>query len=212
MKIVLIGDGKMGSIFKKLYKDEVVYNAKNLLNFNVSDYDVILDFSNKSNLSDLLRISTLSKKPLVIGTTGFDEEDKKRIEEASKSIPILVDSNFSIAISLLKKILKTFNEKLLNYDFFINEIHHENKKDTPSGTALDLNSFLSNKGNIHSIRAKNIVGIHQILILGENDKISITHEAYNKEIFCYGAHKAIEFLVDKDCGLYSFFDVVDDNY
>ncbi len=192
--------------------------------------DVIIDFSSPSALPYLLDYATANKLPLVIGTTGYTEEQEKLILEASKLVPIFKSANMSLGINLLVKLCKTANISLKGYDLEITEFHHKNKKDSPSGTANLIYQSLAptfpspktltygRKGNskrkdgevgIHSIRGGSTVGKHTVYFFGENESISISHEAHSKELFAEGAIKASEFIVTKNAGLYGMNDLIE---
>ena len=130
--------------------------------------------------------------PILIGTTGHDEEFILSIESASKKIPVLYEANFSKGIRLLKRTLHEFVNR--NYTevklIRIFESHHLNKKDVPSGTALSLRDFLASMFSsdqtieIYAQRANNIFGIHRIEIVLKNEEvISFLHNAESRDIF-----------------------------
>ncbi len=191
--------------------------------------DVIIDFSSPSALPHLLDYATANKLPLVIGTTGYDEIQEKLIFDASKTIPIFKSANTSLGINLLIKLCKIANISLKGFDVEITEFHHKGKKDSPSGTANLIYQSLTSSpcslktlacgrnGNykrkegeigIHSIRGGSTVGKHTVYFFGENESISISHEAHSKELFAEGAIKASEFITTKSAGLYDMNDLI----
>lgn len=191
--------------------------------------DVIIDFSIPIATLNLLDYAKQYNIPVVIATTGFNEEQEDLIRKYSKNIPIFKSANMSFDINLMAKVLKIVAEKLKGCDIEISETHHNRKIDSPSGTALLLanaiNSALDNsltyEFNRHSkrekrskneigfssIRGGNIVGEHTVYFLGENETFEITHKSYSRSIFADGAIKAAEFLVHKENGLYNMDDM-----
>ena len=191
--------------------------------------DVIIDFSNTSTLNDLLSYATSHKTPLVIATTGFSEEELNQISEASKIIPILRSANMSLGINLMLDLIKKATSTLeKDFDIEIIEKHHNNKVDSPSGTALLLadaiNDTLEEKATykydrhtekqkrskneigIHAIRGGTIVGEHTVICAGEDEVIEIKHTASSRKIFAKGAIHAADFISKQKSGLYSMQD------
>jgi len=192
--------------------------------------DVIIDFSHPDMLDSLLNFSLSKRIPLVICTTGFSEDQINKIRVASKKIPIFFSGNMSLGINLLIELSKRA-AKILgdNFDIEIIEKHHNQKLDAPSGTALMIANAISserqnleyifdrhqkrekrkqNEIGIHSVRGGTIVGEHEVIFAGQNELLSISHSAQNKEIFALGALKAAKFLRFCSEGLYSMGDLL----
>ena len=191
--------------------------------------DVIVDFSNPVVLESMLAYAEEHKLPVVICTTGYSEEQKKRIHEASKNIPIFYSGNMSLGINLIIELAKraaaVFGE---GFDIEIIEQHHNQKLDAPSGTALLLAQSIAevrenavfNEGRsghakrtpeeigIHAIRIGNEVGTHEILISNGNETITLKHEAENRALFAQGALKAASFMEGKEPGFYNMDNMV----
>ncbi|XVN43093.1 MAG: 4-hydroxy-tetrahydrodipicolinate reductase [Candidatus Rickettsia vulgarisii] len=204
---------------------------------NIDDMDefcrnseVIIDFSNSSILEKLLDRAIKHKNKLVIGTTGFTEKQFNLLQEASKYIAILYSANMSLGVNLLS-VLAEKAAKILDkdYDIEILESHHRMKLDAPSGTAIMLGEILTNARNldfnkdvkfnrvgkrlsgeigITSIRGGWVYGEHEIMFLGNNETITLKHQALNRESFADGAIRAANWIVDKETGLYSMSDVL----
>lgn len=193
--------------------------------------DVIIDFSSPEMLDGLLDFAVNKKVPAVIATTGFSEEQIKKIKSVSEKIPVFFTFNLSLGINLLKILCKKAVEILGgDFDIEIIEKHHNQKLDAPSGTALmladSINETVSNKYNyefdrhsrrmkrskneigFHSVRGGTIVGEHEVIFAGNDEVITISHEAYSKAIFANGALKAAEFLKDKKSGLFNMDDIL----
>ena len=175
------------------------------------EFDLIIDFSLPSFSSHALSKAIELELPILIGTTGHDEEFILSIESASKKIPVLYEANFSKGIRLLKRTLHEFVNR--NYTevklIRIFESHHLNKKDIPSGTALSLRDFLASMFSsdqtieIYAQRANNIFGIHRIEIGLKNEEvISFLHNAESRDIFAHGAIEAGLWLVKQKPGIH----------
>ncbi|NLK95399.1 MAG: 4-hydroxy-tetrahydrodipicolinate reductase [Clostridiales bacterium] len=195
------------------------------------DYDVLLDFSRADALNDLLTLTEKTKKPLVICSTGFSEEDLNLISEKSKSLPLFRSANMSLGINLINSLLKKVAPLLYgNYDIEIVEKHHNQKVDAPSGTALLLADTIKdslkddivyvngrsgsskreqNEIGIHAVRGGSIVGDHDVIFAGTGEVIELSHKAISREVFAVGALKACEYMskITKP-GLYNMDDVI----
>ena len=196
--------------------------------------DVIIDFTKPSSTLSNLSIARKLKVPIVVGTTGITDDELRIIESSSKSIPVLFSANMSIGINLLFKLAPEIASSLgEDYNVEIIEVHHNKKKDSPSGTAKKLAGLIADakggrlkdlaaygrEGNvgerpkneigIHSVRAGDVIGDHTIIYAGENERIEITHRATSRDAFAKGALRAAKFLVDKSPGLYNMKDVIE---
>lgn len=192
--------------------------------------DVVLDFSRPETLSSLLQYCKEKTLPIVLCTTGYSEKELYEIEKASKEIPVFRSANMSIGINLINNILKDISAMLYeNYDIEIIEKHHNQKVDSPSGTALLLANTIKNaipsetefkKGRdgickrdhkeigIHAIRGGSIVGEHEVIFAGQGELIELKHSALSREVFAVGALKACEFMYQKEKGMYSMDNVI----
>jgi len=193
--------------------------------------DVIIDFSHHSLVPALLDYVEKTKTPAVICTTGLDESIIKRIEEISKTVPILRSGNMSLGINLLIDLVKKAASVLHEtFDIEIIEKHHNRKVDAPSGTAYmiaeAINTELKNSKTfthgrhgrdtkrqkeeigIHAIRGGTIVGEHSVIFAGVDEVIEIRHSAASRRVFGAGAIKAAQFLVTEEPGLYTMNDVL----
>ncbi len=194
--------------------------------------DVIIDFSTASAVKPLVNFAAQHKIPVVICTTGLSQEDIDFIHETSKNLPIFFSANMSLGVNLLIALAKRAAEVLSDsaFDIEIIEKHHNQKIDAPSGTALAIadaiNETLDEKYTycydrsqvrkkrpqkeigIHAVRGGTIVGEHEILFAGNDEFISLTHQATSKEVFAVGALKAAKFLWHKENGLYNMSDLL----
>ena len=203
---------------------------KDVKDVNIN-YDVLLDFSRADSLNDLISITEQTKKPLVICSTGFTEEDLQLINEKSKTLPLFKTGNLSYGINLITSLLKKVAPLLYgNYDIEIVEKHHNQKVDSPSGTAIMLADAVKesldeetvyvhgregiakrekNEIGIHAVRGGGIVGDHDVIFAGTGEVIEINHKAISREVFAIGALKACVYMskVTKP-GLYDMNDVI----
>lgn len=192
--------------------------------------DVVLDFSRPEALDSLLNYCKDKGLPIVLCTTGYSEEQRNAIKAASNEIPVFNSANMSIGINLINNILKDISAILYeNYDIEIVEKHHNQKVDSPSGTALLLantikNSISSetvfkngrdgiakrekNEIGIHAIRGGSIVGEHEIIFAGPGEIIELKHTALSREVFALGALKACEYMAGKEIGFYNMNNVI----
>ncbi|MEG0366938.1 MAG: 4-hydroxy-tetrahydrodipicolinate reductase [Coprobacillus sp.] len=188
--------------------------------------DAIIDFSHPNNLDDVLKYGIKNHCAVVIATTGYNEQQLLRIEEASSQIPIFQSYNTSFGISMLTKIVKDVAKEFYNqgYDIEIIEKHHNQKVDAPSGTAKLLYDVVKedidevkpvydrsevhhkrekNEVGIQSVRAGTIFGEHTVLFAGHDEIIEVKHTALSKEVFVQGAISACEAIVGKENGMYT---------
>jgi 4-hydroxy-tetrahydrodipicolinate reductase len=192
--------------------------------------DVIIDFSVPCASINILKFALNYHIPVVIATTGFSDNELNLIEEYSKNIPIFKAANMSYEINLMADIVSKLAVRLPNSDIEIIDTHHNNKIDSPSGTALfladSINYVLNNKMTyefdrhskkakrsekeigLHSIRGGSVVGKHTVMFFGKNESFEITHTVESRSIFANGAIKAAEFIIKQGNGLYSMADLV----
>lgn len=178
---------------------------------NVSD--AIIDFSTPSTSLSIIKDLSNSNVTLVCGTTGFSAKEFERFK--SPSIPLIYSANMSIGINLLQKLLKTTSSKLSDdFDAAIIDIHHKHKKDSPSGTALMLANTIQetrkNKVQISDLRIGEVPGEHSVIFTNKDESITLSHKAFNRNIFAKGAITACLWGKNKKPGLYSMQDVIND--
>jgi 4-hydroxy-tetrahydrodipicolinate reductase len=236
MKIALIGYGKMGKAIEEIANadgDEIIVkiSEENIEMFtveNIKQADVAIEFTSPDGAVENIKKCFDAGVPVVCGTTGWLkdlEEVKKYCNE--KSGTFLYASNFSVGVNLffaLNKYLAALMSKHNEYNVSVEEIHHTQKKDAPSGTAITLaeqvlqniktkKNWVNNEpGNaseleIISKRTGDVPGIHKIKYNSPTDYIEITHSAYNRKGFASGALLAAKFIVDKK-GIFSMQDVL----
>ncbi len=236
MKIALIGYGKMGKAIEEIAMangDEVVLkitidNTEDFTVENLQKAGVAIEFSTPHSAVGNIKKCFDAGIPVVCGTTGW-LKDLDAIKEycAQKQGAFLYASNFSIGVNLffaLNKYLASLMNAHNEYDVSMEEVHHTQKKDAPSGTAITLaeqilenikskNNWVNNVTDnsseleITSKREGDVPGIHTIKYNSPNDYIEITHSAYNRKGFAAGAVQAAKFIIDKK-GIFSMQDVL----
>ena len=195
--------------------------------------DVLVDFSSPKALVANLGAAVAAGKPIIIGTTGLDEDHHRAIDDAARHIAVLQTGNTSLGVTLLARLVREAAARLgPDWDIEIAELHHRHKIDAPSGTALLLGeAAASGRGIIlvtssergrdgvtgarasgaigfASIRGGSAAGDHTVLIAGEGERIELTHRAENRSIFAKGAVKAALWLKAMPAGRYSMDQVL----
>lgn len=177
----------------------------------LSKVDCLIEFSEPAASLRLLKKCLTYQRPIVIGTTGFDESQIQAITDAAVSIPVLLSPNMSVGVNLLLRLLKEMAKVLDNYQTKIIEAHHIHKKDSPSGTAKKIAQVIEAASgrkvtNIQSIREGEVIGEHEVIFDGEFDRISLKHAAKSRDIFAGGALIAARWLITKQHGFYTMGD------
>ena len=205
--------GKMGTNLLKLCANNK--NIKICDDLNDDSLEVIIDFSHPDSTLKLLKSLPTQKISLIIGTTGLKEEHFQYIEEISKDKRVLIAPNLSKGISVFKNTIVEFikaNDKELHC--LIEETHHDQKIDSPSGTAIELKKIIESNNTknlitdikVISKRTGKIFGIHEIIFYKDTKKIQFKHESKSRNIYSDGALQAAHWIKDKEEGLYSFED------
>ena len=215
----LIG-GSASKESNNLGKDLGTLIGKQNLNINlVCDFvttkniELIIDFSRPQHSMEALRYAKRENIPVVLGTTGFNETEFNEILKISQDIPLLIAPNTSMGIAILKKIIDQSKDAIKSANSLkIYEKHHKNKKDSPSGTALNLKDqlteFLTGEEiEIISRREGNSPGEHALKISFEGEVLEISHKASDRSIFAIGAILAGKWLKDKPPGSYTMQDI-----
>jgi 4-hydroxy-tetrahydrodipicolinate reductase len=221
IKICVSGaKGKMGQRIIELAKEDKAFEVVGEFDLGddarsaITPCDCLIEFTSPKATIEHLEICMELKKPVVIGTTGFSDEEKGEIAEAAKHIPVVFSPNMSVGVNLLFKMVHDAAKILgSGYAVQIVEAHHEEKKDAPSGTAKEMARLVKEARHnidvpIDSIREGEIVGEHTITFDSELDTIEITHSAKTRDIFARGALTAAKFAAGKHAGLYSMKDVL----
>ncbi len=226
MRIVLIGYGKMGKEIERIAMDRGhqivskidIENPDNLISLTNKEVDVAIEFSNPISAFSNIMKCIEKQIPIVCGTTGWLEK-KAEVEKATQSFDstFFYASNYSIGVNLFFKLNKQLAKLMqphAGYDIYTNEIHHVEKKDSPSGTAITIAegimSQYSNKTKwvnneipgadeiaIWSQRESTKPGTHTVKYISKVDQIEVTHEAFTREGFALGAVIAAEWILGK---------------
>ncbi len=242
IKIIVCGaSGRMGSAIIRIAEESLASKIKivgkvdvgdDLQNF-IESCDALIDFTTPKATLKNLKLMVQHQKPLVIGTTGFTDEEKKQIEAAAQKIPICFSSNMSIGVNVMWKVIAEAAKALgPTYDIEVLEMHHRLKKDSPSGTAMTTAEVLAkatgrhlaedaiyarhgmigerkqNEIGIQTLRGGDVVGDHTVYFAGIGERLEITHRATSRDTFAQGALRAAEWLVGKKPGLYDMQDVL----
>lgn len=189
------------------------------------DADVVIDFSRPDSLDDILSFCRAKDVGVVLATTGYTDDQKQRIRDASAAIPVFQAPNFSIGVALVRELVQQAARVLDGRaDVEIVERHHNKKVDAPSGTALALGEAVKdalsgsskfvfgrhgrhvpraeNEVGIHAVRGGSIVGEHDVMFLCPDEEVDISHKAYSRDIFARGALAAAQFASIQPPGLY----------
>ncbi|UJF25008.1 4-hydroxy-tetrahydrodipicolinate reductase [Suttonella sp. R2A3] len=193
--------------------------------------DVVVDFTRPEATLALLSVCRKQRKPLMIGTTGFNHEAKKWIEDAARDIPIILAANTSVGVNVLIEVSRQVAKALpfKNWNVDILDIHHKHKDDAPSGTALRLGEavaeaqesdfdarmvypYQQRRGaddiGFAVMRSGEVVGEHTVYFTSDKERIELSHRASDRVIFAQGALQAAAWLVDQPPGLYTMADVL----
>ena len=176
--------------------------------------DVLVDFSAPAALETSLERAMSSAVPILIGTTGLNEAADKAIVAASREVAILRAANTSVGVAVLADLVERAAKALgPEWDIQISETHHRHKVDAPSGTALMLGAAAehargSGVAGYASVRGGTVAGDHDVLFLGPDERLILSHRAESRMIFARGALAAAAFLAGKPPGLYSMRDVI----
>jgi 4-hydroxy-tetrahydrodipicolinate reductase len=195
--------------------------------------NVIIDFSVPKCTLQVLKIASKLKKKVVIGTTGFSKKEESLIKMYSRKIPILKAGNMSLGVNLLMYLTEIASKSLSN-NFLtkVYEVHHKQKKDYPSGTALMLGKGIADgknknfysligkkylnkkkfpygkKINFNSIRKGSVIGEHEVKFSSGKEIVTLNHESFDRALYAEGALTASKWLMKKKPGLYSMRDLL----
>jgi 4-hydroxy-tetrahydrodipicolinate reductase len=216
MKITIVGiTGRMGQEVSKLLKSNEIAGGissrttdaefENL----IKNSSVVIDFSTSQIALKAAEYCAKYQVPFVCGTTGFSDEDFKKLKMCSNQTPVLYASNFSIGIFLMSRLIQMSEKILDDFDISIIDRHHNKKKDSPSGTTLFLASQLNKSPQIVSLRVGGVAGDHICNFTGDDEEITISHRSFNRRVFASGAVKCAFWLVSQKKGFYSLKDFLD---
>jgi 4-hydroxy-tetrahydrodipicolinate reductase len=192
--------------------------------------DVVIDFSTASAVPALLATAARQGVPIVSGTTGLDASAEAALERAATSVAVLWAPNTSLGVQVLSELVEQAVKRLgPAFDVEILELHHRRKIDAPSGTALrlaraarsaraELKELHARDGNVGArtndelgvvaVRGGDVIGDHTVFLLGNGERLELTHRASSRELFAEGAVAAARFVVGKPPGRYALKDVL----
>ncbi|MBX2988074.1 MAG: 4-hydroxy-tetrahydrodipicolinate reductase [Bdellovibrionaceae bacterium] len=206
LKVGLWGaSGRMGQEVSRLLAD-----ARDL-SLAEKSVDIWIDFSSPEGFDEILKKAVKAGTPLVSGTTGLSAKQKDALKKAGRKIPVLWASNMSLGVAVLNEAIRLFS-RLEGFDFQIEEIHHNRKKDRPSGTALTLQETLREAvggkiPDVLSMRGGGVFGVHKVWAFSEEEVLMFEHQALNRAVFARGALAAARWLAGRPAGLYHIRDV-----
>lgn len=228
MKLAFLGDGRMGSVVLAQARAAghtigVVLNindaglAPDELAARLQGHDAAIDFSAPDAVLSHVAACATVRVPLVEGTTGWQAQQgevRRLIESAGGAM--VYAANFSIGVHLFFRLVDRAGELFRGvaaYDAFIEEAHHANKKDAPSGTALHLRALLARRLGrdvpVASTRAGHIPGVHRVGFDSAADEVTLIHTARSRDGFAAGALAAARWIAGRK-GVYAFEDVLDE--
>ena len=203
------------------------------LSSELSDIEVLIDFTLPGALENNLAFCVKHKKPVVIGTTGLNDQQKQALQAAAKHIPVVFAANYSVGINLLLNLVRQTARVIgESADIEIIETHHRFKKDAPSGTAMAIGEAIAdeldrdlkrcavygregdtgerdhNTIGFATVRAGDVIGDHTVLFADLGERLEITHKASSRLTFAKGAVKAANWLIKQPAGLYDMADVL----
>jgi 4-hydroxy-tetrahydrodipicolinate reductase len=192
--------------------------------------EVVIDFSTASAVAQLAQLAARQGVAIVCGTTNLDAAAKRALDKASEQVPVLQAGNMSLGIQVLAEAVEFALRRLgLGYDVEIVELHHRKKIDSPSGTASrlleavkkvrpDVRELRGRDGEVGArtgdevavfgVRGGDVIGDHTVYLLGDGERLELTHRATNRDLFAHGALRAAEFLAGKKPGRYVIADVL----
>ncbi len=199
----------------------------------VAGCDVLVDFTMPEATLEHLEAAVKARKTMVIGTTGFTDEQRSRLQDLAARIPAVVAANMSLGVNVLFA-LTDYAARILGegFDLEIVEAHHRLKKDAPSGTARRLAEILAQRRGletsdslrhgrvgmvgarpadeigVHAVRGGDIVGDHTVVFAGLGERIELVHRAHSRDTFVRGALRAAKFIVKQKPGIYNMQQVL----
>lgn len=234
MKIALFGYGKMGKVIEKIAKKrghKIIYRIdENSINYDLKKVDVAIDFSTPKAAFSNINMALENSIPIISGTTGWLDNYNKAVKLCNeKNGAFLYASNFSLGVNIFFEINRQLAKIMSNHPEYVikmKEIHHIEKIDAPSGTAITLaesiiketdyqkwslnKDFKENEISIEAQRLSDKTGTHEVIYKSDIDEIKIKHAALNREGFGLGAVIAAEWLIGKK-GVFSMKDVLNIN-
>lgn len=222
-RVHISGDGRMGHSLIRLLKDLSAVGA-------IAEADVVIDFSHPDWTGPLVERLLAEPRALVVGTTGLSAAIRAQIVLLSEQVPVVLAPNTGTGAAVLRSIAQKAAVALgEGWDIEVLELHHRRKVDAPSGTAWMLLEALGERDDavpsrvgetgprtdseigIQTLRGGDVVGEHTVYLIGQGERLELTHRAWSRDTFARGALRAARWLLkdDRTPGLYSMADVLD---
>ncbi|UUX92364.1 4-hydroxy-tetrahydrodipicolinate reductase [Methanoplanus endosymbiosus] len=191
--------------------------------------DVLIDFTIAGAAVKNIQAASKAGIAVVVGTTGFSEEQKEENRNNIEgTIPAVISTNFSVGVNIFWKLVREAAKQLSDYDIEVTEAHHHFKKDAPSGTAKTILEIIKEEAGdreemygregmvgergkeigVHVIRGGDIVGDHSVMFAGNNEVIELSHRAYDRAVFAHGVIRSAKWIAGKKPGIYTMDDVL----
>jgi 4-hydroxy-tetrahydrodipicolinate reductase len=243
--IILNGSGgRFGSEIATLVRESGEYNLVTVDAYKDGEFtkladvpsgalnnSILVDCSFHAAITDVCDFTTRHKMPAVIATTGHTIKETALIRESAKLVPLFVSGNTSLGVALLVELAERTAAIMQGADIEIVEIHHHNKLDSPSGTALMLANAVrrarpnlvpvhgrsgqgkreENELGMHSLRMGSVIGDHSVIVSTPSQTITLRHEAHSRRLFAEGAMLAIKFIASQKAGMYDMKSILN-NY
>lgn len=222
MRILILGRGKTGRVVAEIARErghsvQVLdqkenENAASLTPPNLATFEAVIDFTTPEAVVPNLRACLATGAKVVVGTTGwYAHLNDMCALAARKHAGLLYAANFSFGVQLLYKLARVLGNEAVGYQFQIEETHHTDKLDSPSGTALALQKVLSSTVHtaptpIEAHRIAGAIGTHRLSVSSSDERIIVEHQALSRRSFAYGAVRSAEWLAGRT-GCYNFQDV-----
>jgi 4-hydroxy-tetrahydrodipicolinate reductase len=229
--------GRMGHAVAEAAKDRGVnvgaaVDLGDDLKAGLAHCDAVVDFSSHAATRAMLEAAVALRKPVVLGTTGHDAAEKKKLLALAAQVPCVWAGNFSVGVNLLFSLTRRAASILgSDYDAEVVEMHHRFKKDAPSGTAARLLEIILEERKltaealrhgrsgitgerqptevgIHALRGGDVVGDHTVMFAALGERVELTHKASDRGIFARGALRAVQWVVTQKPGVYDMQDVL----
>jgi 4-hydroxy-tetrahydrodipicolinate reductase len=192
--------------------------------------DVVVDFSMPAGTLALAPIAVSAGCAIVTGTTGLGDDVRAALDAAASRVPVLWEPNMSVGVHLLTRLVRDAVASLPGWDVEVVETHHRAKADAPSGTALRLveaarqartaathlvhgrqgtpGARTAEEIGLHAVRGGDIIGDHEVHLLGPGERLELTHRATSRDVFAHGALRAARWIAGRPAGRYSLGDVL----
>jgi 4-hydroxy-tetrahydrodipicolinate reductase len=192
--------------------------------------EVIIDFSAPAATLSLAPLAAAAGSALVSGTTGLGEDAREALDRASARVPVLWEPNMSVGVHVLTELVSRATSALADWDVEIVETHHRAKVDAPSGTALRLAETVQraragarlvhgregrpgarhvDEIGMHALRGGDVVGDHEVHLLGGAERLTLVHRATSRDVFAHGALRAARWIAGRPAGRYTLRDVLE---